>query len=67
MFFVMNTLYISKTCVKKSQPSTFGKVSLYGLASLLLVAGSIPSCATSAGFGRDVEKVGDNIQEAARN
>jgi len=64
--FVMNNLFISRTCTKAFQPSNFGKLALYGVASLFLLAGALPSCATSAGFGRDVEKVGDEIQEAAR-
>ena len=63
--FIMNTLFISKICTRASKPSTSGSVLLYGLASLFLVAGAIPSCATTAGFGRDVEKVGDEIQDAA--
>jgi len=62
----MNTLFISRTCTKAFQPSNFGRFALYGVASLFLLAGALPSCATSAGFGRDVEKVGDEIQEAAR-
>ena len=44
----------------------FGRAAIYGFASLLLIAGALPSCSTAAGFGRDVEKVGDEIQEAAR-
>lgn len=62
----MNTLFISKFCSNINQPKSLGRTALYGLASLFLIAGAIPSCSTTAGFGRDVEKVGDEIQEAAR-
>ena len=62
----MNTLFISKTCTKSLQPSSLGKAVLYGFASLLLVAGVMPSCSTANGFGKDVEKVGDKIQEGAQ-
>lgn len=62
----MNTLFISRTCAKASRQLNFGRAAIYGFASLLLIAGVLPSCSTAAGFGRDVEKVGDEIQEAAR-
>lgn len=62
----MNTLFISKTAAKCTKPLTLRKTALYLGAAILLVGGALPSCATSAGFGRDVEKVGDEIQEAAR-
>lgn len=62
----MNTLYISKICTRPSHKSGLGKVALYGVASLFLIAGALPACSTAAGFGRDVEKVGDDIQDAAR-
>jgi predicted small secreted protein len=34
-------------------------------ACLLIVAGSTTSCSTAKGFGKDVEKTGDHIQNAA--
>ena len=34
-------------------------------AALLLLAGALTSCSTTRGFGRDVEKTGDAIQDAA--
>ena len=36
-------------------------------ASALLMAGLTSSCATTRGFGQDVEKTGDKIQEAAND
>ncbi len=62
----MSTLFISTISNKLSQPTAFGKIALYGVASLFLVAGALPSCSTTQGFGRDVEKVGDEIQQAAQ-
>lgn len=61
----MTTLFISRTCSKRSKQLNFGKAAVYAFASLLLIAGALPSCSTAAGFGRDVEKVGDDIQDAA--
>ena len=34
-------------------------------AILLIVAGALSSCSTVHGFGRDVEKTGDAIEDAA--
>ncbi len=59
----MNTILISKTnCHSKFPP-----IRLMALATgaLLLVAGISTSCSTARGFGKDVEKTGDKIQEAA--
>ena len=64
--YVMNTLFISKTAAKCTQPLNLRRIAFYGGAAILLIGGALPSCATSAGFGRDVEKVGNEIQEAAR-
>ncbi|MES2657575.1 MAG: entericidin A/B family lipoprotein [Verrucomicrobiota bacterium] len=34
---------------------------------MLVFAGASSSCSTARGFGQDVEKTGDKIQEAANN
>ncbi len=61
----MNTILLSKITTKIAKPFCFRKSALYVGAALLIAGGSLPSCSTASGFGRDVEKVGDNIQEAA--
>lgn len=61
--FTMNPILIAKTnCHTKQSP-----VRLFTIATgaLLLVAGTTTSCSTAKGFGKDVEKTGDKIQNAA--
>ncbi len=60
----MNPILIAKTNCQHSKQSP---VRLFALAAgaLLLVMGATTSCSTARGFGRDVEKTGDKIQEAA--
>ena len=59
----MNPILITKTnCRFKFLP-----IPLMALATgtLLLIAGVSTSCSTARGFGQDVEKTGDKIQDAA--
>jgi predicted small secreted protein len=50
----------------------YGKMSqfrvslLMATACLLIVGGVLSSCQTMQGFGRDVEKTGEAIEDAAR-
>lgn len=61
----MNPIFLTKTRCRHSTatPCRFSLIAA-GAAALLL-AGLISSCATAKGFGQDVEKTGDKIQEAA--
>lgn len=60
----MNPILIAKTNCRNSKQSP---VRLFAIAAgaLLLITGATTSCATTKGFGRDVEKTGDKIQNAA--
>jgi predicted small secreted protein len=61
----MNPIIILKSNCKQSNPS---KVRVYALAAgaaVILLAGATSSCSTARGFGQDVEKTGDSIQDAA--
>ena len=59
----MNPILITKTnCHTKFPPVRFLAIAT---GALLLVAGVSTSCGTARGFGQDVEKTGDKIQEAA--
>jgi predicted small secreted protein len=62
----MNPILIANNnCQTKSAPvRRFAYVA--GAAMLLLASvGATTSCATTRGFGQDVEKTGDKIQDAA--
>ncbi|MES2474985.1 MAG: entericidin A/B family lipoprotein [Verrucomicrobiota bacterium] len=61
----MNPILISKTNCKSNTKPNFRRVALLAGASLLLIAGASTSCSTARGFGQDVEKTGDKIQDAA--
>lgn len=63
----MNPIIISNTNCQPSKTSSFRFFVIAAGASALLLAGISSSCATTKGFGRDVEKTGDKIQEAATN
>ena len=61
----MTTIMISKTASSittqlKTRAFTFGLA-----AALCLFAGASMSCSTTAGFGNDVERLGNNIENAA--
>ncbi|MES2924577.1 MAG: entericidin A/B family lipoprotein [Verrucomicrobiota bacterium] len=62
----MNPIFIAKTnCRNLKSP-----VRLFVIAAgaaLILVSGVSSSCSTARGFGQDVEKTGDKIQEAAHD
>lgn len=61
----MNPIIISKTNCQTSNKPMLRRLMLATGASILLIAGASTSCSTARGFGRDVEKTGDKIQEAA--
>ncbi|MEO5712310.1 MAG: entericidin A/B family lipoprotein [Luteolibacter sp.] len=60
----MNPILISKTNCKASKKSSIRLFAITG-AAMLVMAGFSSSCSTAKGFGRDVEKTGDKIQDAA--
>ena len=60
----MNPILIAKTNCRKSN-STVHVLALAAGAALLVIAGATTSCSTARGFGQDVEKTGDKIQNAA--
>lgn len=45
--------------------STFKRIGLLLLATAILALGGI-GCQTTKGFGKDVEKLGDKIQDGAK-
>lgn len=60
----MNPILLNKTATVSSKKSPIRIFAIAaGAATILAFASS--SCATSKGFGKDVEKVGDKIQNAA--
>lgn len=61
----MNPILISKTNCQSSKKTTIRQFGILAGVSLLLLAGFSTSCSTARGFGRDIEKTGDKIQEAA--
>ena len=58
----MNPILIFHTSRKSKNPLRF--LALAAGVSALLMAGT--SCSTTKGFGQDVEKTGEKIQDAAR-
>ena len=63
--FTMNPILIPKTHCRNSKQLPFRLFVIVAGASALFVAGLTSSCATAKGFGQDVEKTGDKIQEVA--
>ncbi len=63
----MNPILISKTNCQTSKKSSIRRFAIATGAALLVFAGASSSCSTARGFGQDVEKTGDKIQEAANN
>lgn len=63
--FTMSPILISKIRACRPSNSRVRFALMAAGASLLLVAGAT-SCATTKGFGRDIEKTGEKIQEATR-
>ncbi len=61
----MSPILISKTRCQTATKPSFRRALLLTGASLILIAGASTSCNTTRGFGQDVEKTGDKIQEAA--
>lgn len=62
----MNPILINKSAAKASANSPFRLLAI-GACALMVVSGFLTtSCATAHGFGRDVERAGDEIQDAAR-
>lgn len=57
----MNPILITKI----NCHTMFPPLRLVALGALLLIGGVSSSCSTARGFGQDVEKTGDKIQEAA--
>lgn len=60
----MNPIIISKANCKNVKTSSVRALTL-AAGALMLIAGATTSCSTTKGFGRDVEKTGDKIQNAA--
>lgn len=60
----MNPILISKTNCQSAKPTSL-RLATLAAGALLLIAGATTSCSTTKGFGRDVEKTGDKIQNAA--
>ena len=59
----MNPIIIARTaCQSKQSPI---RLLTIAAGALLLIAGVSTSCSTANGFGRDVEKTGNKIQNAA--
>jgi predicted small secreted protein len=61
----MNPILICKTNCKTPANSGLRRAALLVGASVILIVGASSSCNTTRGFGKDVEKTGDNIQDAA--
>ncbi len=61
----MNPILITKPSCRPSKQTTLRRMALLAGASVLLLAGASSSCSTARGFGQDVEKTGDKIQDAA--
>ena len=61
----MNPIIIPKTTCHTSSNTTIRRMALVIGASALVLAGATSSCSTANGFGQDVEKTGDKIQDAA--
>ena len=59
----MNPIIIAYTNCQSKQPPT--RLLAVAAGALFLLAGVSTSCSTANGFGRDVEKTGDKIQNAA--
>jgi predicted small secreted protein len=61
----MNPILIHKTCSCGSEnQQSVGRFAIIA-AGVVLLALSAASCATTRGFGQDVETAGENIEQAA--
>jgi predicted small secreted protein len=63
----MNPILIPERRCQHSKPSFFRIATMAAGILILGTAALSTSCSTARGFGRDVEKAGDKIQEAASN
>jgi predicted small secreted protein len=62
----MNPIMSESKICHRPRISTIRKDVVLALAAILMVL-LTNSCSTARGFGQDVEKTGDKIQEAASN
>jgi predicted small secreted protein len=60
---LISTMKATNQSSRKSSSTRFAALTVGAL--ILIAAGMSTSCATTRGFGQDVEKTGDKIQEAA--
>ena len=65
MGITMNPILIPNTSCQKSKTGPVRMFALAVGAGVLLLAGATSSCGTARGFGHDVERTGDKIQDAA--
>jgi len=63
-FSAMNPILIPN-CNCQNVKTSVRLVAIVAGAVLLFVAGATTSCSTARGFGQDVEKTGDKIQNAS--
>lgn len=61
----MNPIIIPKTSCRTSNNAVVRRMAFVVGASALILAAATSSCSTAHGFGQDVEKTGDKIQDAA--
>lgn len=61
----MTPILIAKSNCRPAKTSSIRVFAMATGAAVLLLAGATTSCGTFRGFGRDVEKTGDKIQNAA--
>lgn len=59
----MNPIIITKTNCQPKSPTV--RRFAYVAGAVLILAGATTSCGTFRGFGQDVEKTGDKIQDAS--
>lgn len=61
----MNPILIAERRCQNPKPSLLRFATLAAGALILGAAAMTTSCSTARGFGRDVERTGDKIQDAA--
>lgn len=61
----MNPILIPQTRCQTSKKTPVRVLALAIGTGVLILAGATTSCGTARGFGSDVEKTGDKIQDAA--
>jgi predicted small secreted protein len=61
----MNPILIAERRCQNTKPSVFRFATMAAGIFILGAAALSTSCSTARGFGRDVEKTGDKIQDAA--